>query len=94
MSILKLDERSLEREPTVWDLSMWLLGEYCKLKKAIIVALGTDVKKRIEALEEEAQDIAKAFEYASRIEAEAARKARDDELDYFCGRHTFYPSEL
>ena len=93
MSMLELDKESLNREPTVWDIAMWLLMKYCKTKKALIIRKGIHKRKRLAELEAEAERIAHDLERASRIESEAARKQRDEELDYFCGRHTFFPFE-
>lgn len=93
MSMLELDKESLNREPTVWDIALWLLKRYCQTKKQLIALEGKSEKKRLSELEKEAEEIAHDLEKAYRIESEAAEKRMNDTLDYFCGRHTFFPFE-
>ncbi len=76
---------------SVWSLAMELLAKYESAEYELIYSGEHD--RKFEELEREVKDYQKKLEDAYKEESEKAEKVRNDELDYFCGRHTFYPFE-
>lgn len=78
---------------TVWSIALELLNKYEEERRKSISECTKGKRKLLKELDAEVDAYKQRLEAAYRKESEQAEKIRNEELDYFCGRHTFFPYE-